>query len=158
MKKRHKVSYFYYIFFCFGIRKKEKESLLPFYHFFYYGIGERKVKDGIYNTCFSLFPVSSCKRKNENRHNGSYFYWLFFAWGLGKEERMISYTFSISHYKIKRKDGIYMNRSDHGQTNVEGGYPSSLQTWQLLTVPLSSTEWVCFFFQPAIWRGRVHSI
>ena len=64
-----------------------------------------KRKDGIYNTwCFSR---SSCfqfaKEKNEDRYNGSYFYFSFFVWGLGKRKRMLSYSFVIFYHEMENR-------------------------------------------------------
>ena len=73
-------------------------------------------KDDIYSTtCFSDFPFSSCKRKNENMYNASYFYFSFFVRGLRKRKRILRYPFPIFYHEIEKnekpKDGIYTDRS-----------------------------------------------
>ena len=59
----------------------------------------------VYTTCwcFPFILFSSCKRKNENGYNGSYFYFSFFVWGLEKRKRMLSYSFSIFYYEIEKR-------------------------------------------------------
>ena len=59
----------------------------------------------VYTTCgcFPFILFSSCKRKNENGYNRSYFYFSFFVWGLEKRKRMLSYTFSIFYYEIEKR-------------------------------------------------------
>ena len=59
----------------------------------------------VYTTrgCFPCILFSSCNRKNENGFNGSYFYFLFFVWGLEKRKRMLSYPFSIFYYEIEKR-------------------------------------------------------
>ena len=102
-ENRYNGSYSYIPFFCFWIVKKEKETWLSHFHF--HMESENKIRnDGIYNTwCFSVFLFSSCKRKNENRYNGSYFYFSFSVWRLGKMKRMISCPFSIFYYELEKR-------------------------------------------------------
>ena len=59
----------------------------------------------VYTTrgCFLFILFSSCKRKNENGYNGSYFYFRFFVWGLEKRKRMHSYPFYIFYYEIEKR-------------------------------------------------------
>ena len=58
----------------------------------------------VYTTrgCFPFILFSSCKTKNENGYNGSYFYFSFLVWGLEKRKRMLSYPFSIFYYEIEK--------------------------------------------------------
>ena len=64
----------------------------------------QKRKEDIYSTtCFSVFPFSSCKRKNENIYNGSYFYFSFFVCGLRKKKRILMYPFPIFYHEIEKR-------------------------------------------------------
>ena len=59
----------------------------------------------VYTTrgCFPFILFSSCKRKNENGYNGSYFYFSFFVWGLEKRKMMLSDSFSFFYYEIEKR-------------------------------------------------------
>ena len=105
---------FLYSLFCFWIRKREKETWLPYS---YFPLWNRRMKNErtVYTTrgYFPFILFTSCKRKNENGYNGSYFYFSFLVWGLVKKKRMLSYPFSIFYFKIeKREDGIYTDLSN----------------------------------------------
>ena len=84
----------------------------------------QKRKDNIYSTtCFSIFPFSSCKRKNENIYNGSYFYFSFFVCGLRKKKRILMYPFPIFYHEIEKRKtkGRYIHGPTY-PTNVEKLY------------------------------------
>ena len=72
----------------------------------------------VYTTrgCFPCILFSSCNKKNENGFNGSYFYFMFFVWGLEKRKRMLSNPFSIFYYEIEKRKtkGRYI----HGPFNM----------------------------------------
>ena len=95
-------SYFYFPFFVYELGKRKKETNLPFLFSIMY-LENQKRKDDIYSiTCFSVFPFSSCKRKNENTYNGSYFYFSFFVCGLRKKKRILMYPFRIFYHEIEK--------------------------------------------------------
>ena len=91
--------------FCLWIRKREKE-MYDLFPIFYYGIGKRKTKgrhiQQLMLFCFFWF-FSSCKGKNENMYNGSYFYFLFFVCWLGQGEMILSYPFPIFYDEIEKR-------------------------------------------------------
>ena len=59
----------------------------------------------VYTThgAFLYFHFSFHKGKNENRYNGSYFYFSFFVWGVGKRKMILSYPFPIFYHEIKKR-------------------------------------------------------
>ena len=105
----YKGSYFYFPFFVCESGKRKRKTTLSF-SIFYYGFGKRKTKgrQTQHNVLFRFSFFSSCKRKNENMYNGSYFYFSFFVCGLRKRYWGTLFLFSILKLKNKkRKDGIY---------------------------------------------------
>ena len=97
-------SYLYFPFFIYELGKRKRKTNLPF-SIFYYGIEKRKTKGRYIQHSvlfrFSFFP--SCKRKNENMYNGSYFYFSFFVCGLRKKKRILRYPFPIFYHEIEKR-------------------------------------------------------
>ena len=90
--------------FSFWIRKKQKDTRLPYS---YFPLWNRRTKNErtVYTAHggFSFILFSFCKRKIENGYNGSYFYFLFFVRGLEKRKGVLSYSFSIFYYEIEKR-------------------------------------------------------
>ena len=107
---------FLYSLFCFWITKKERETWLPYS---YVPLWNRRMKNEwtVYTTrvCFPFILFSSCKRKNENGYNGSYFYFSLFVSGLDTRKRMLSYSFYTSYYEIEKRKS--KGRYTHGPSN-----------------------------------------
>ena len=84
--------------------EKGKGNLIIPFPFFIWNRRTKNVRT-VYTArgCFPFILFSSCKRKNENGYNGSYFYFSFFVWGLEKRKRMLSYSFSIFYYEIEKR-------------------------------------------------------
>ena len=92
--------------------EKGKGNLITSFLFSIMESENEKRKDGIYNTWrFFVFPVYICKRNNESRYNGSYFYFSFLCLRIGQRKRMLSYPFSIFYYEIEKRktNGRYIH-------------------------------------------------
>ena len=97
-------SYLYFPFYVYELGKRKRKTNLPFF-ILYHGLGKRKTKGRYtqHNVLFRFFLYSSCKRKNENIYNGSYFYFSFFVCGLRKKKRILRYPFPIFYHEIEKR-------------------------------------------------------
>ena len=93
-----------FLFLVYELGKRKRKTNLPL-SIFYYGFGKRKTKGRYiqHNVLFRFSFFSSCKRKNENMYNGSYFYFSFFVCRLRKKKRILRYPFPIFYHEIEKR-------------------------------------------------------
>ena len=95
------ISIFSFLFFW--IRKREKETWLPY---LYFPLWNRRMKNErtVYTTrgCFPFIMFSSCKEKTKMGTTDHISIFRFFVWWLQKRKRMLFYSLSIFYYEIEK--------------------------------------------------------
>ena len=114
-ENRYSGSYFYILVSVFWIRKREKETWLPY---LYFPLWNRRMKNErtVYTTrgCFPFIMFSSCKRKKRKWVQPIIFLFFVFCLMITKKEKdafLLSFYFLLWNRKNeKRKDCIFTDR------------------------------------------------